>query len=826
MTPARSPDKESERLAALRRYDILDTSAEAEFDDITRLASQMCGTPIALISLLDTGRQWFKSKVGLEASETPRDLAFCAYALHSSEVMEVPNALDDERFRDNPLVTSDPNIRFYAGAPLVTPDGLSIGTLCVIDRKPRHLTPEQREALAALGRQVVRQLELRLTARREQQLTEELSRVEANKALEFFSHSVSQDLRETEARFRQLAEQNDEGLWFVALNPERVVYVNPAMEKFYELSAERFYQDPRVWLGAIHTDDRARVQDVWEAWAADQAPPLEEEYRVVRPDGSVRWALTSGTRIRDEAGAITQLSGRVRDITERKRTETELHLQSTALNAAANAIVITDRHGTIELINPAFTALTGYGVDEAIGKTLRELINSGVHDHAFFRRLWDTILAGRVWRGEITNRRKDGTRYLEAQTITPVKDAHGEIVHFIAIKLDLTEEKRLETQFRQAQKMESVGQLAGGIAHDFNNLLTVINGTAELGLAQVREGDQLHEDLQEIRRAGERAAALTRQLLVFSRKQILQPQIMNLNTVVAEMERMLRRLIGEDIDLVVVPTQGLGSIKADPGQIEQVIANLVVNARDAMPQGGQLSIEIQNVEIDEPYARQHGIAVQPGPYVMLAVSDTGVGMDEVTRERMFEPFFTTKGPDKGTGLGLSTVYGIVKQSDGVIRVHSEIGRGTSLKIYLPQVAEGAAGGRRRPTIAAAHGTETILLVEDVEGLRLLAKRMLESAGYTVLTAPNGDEALRVLEHYEGQVHLMVTDVVMPGMSGHTLAERLDQTRPRIKVLYMSGYTDDIIMRHGVLDERMPFLGKPFTVVELTRKVREVLDSQS
>jgi len=409
-------------------------------------------------------------------------------------------------------------------------------------------------------------------------------------------------------------------------------------------------------------------------------------------------------------------------------------------------------------------------------------------------------------------------------------DADGKPIELRGIGLDVTARKSLERQLEQSQKMESVGQLAGGIAHDFNNLLTVINGTAELAIAELREGgplhEDLHEDLQEIRRAGERAAALTRQLLAFSRKQILQPQAMDFNAVVVEMESLLRRLIGEDIDLVVRPTQGLGCVKADPGQMEQVIVNLAVNARDAMPHGGQLTIETRNVEIDEPYAREHGVAVKPGPYVMLAISDTGVGMDQVTREQIFEPFFTTKGPGKGTGLGLSTVYGIVKQSGGFIWVYSEVGQGTSFKIYLPQVADVAGGKRHSPTVAPAHGTETILLVEDVEGLRKLTKRMLESAGYTVLTAANGEEALLMLERDDKPLHLMVTDVVMPGMSGRTLAEQFDATRPGMKVLYMSGYTDDVVVRHGVLDEGMPFLAKPFTAVELTRKVREVLDSQS
>jgi two-component system cell cycle sensor histidine kinase/response regulator CckA len=403
--------------------------------------------------------------------------------------------------------------------------------------------------------------------------------------------------------------------------------------------------------------------------------------------------------------------------------------------------------------------------------------------------------------------------------------ADGRPMRLLGIATDITERRSLEARFEQAQKMEAIGQLAGGIAHDFNNLLTVINGTCELALAQAPAGGQLHEDLQEIRRAGERAASLTRQLLAFSRKQILQPRTLSLDAVVAEMESMLRRLIGDDIDLVLVPAVALGSVKADPGQMEQVVANLAVNARDAMPQGGKLTIELHNVDIDEPYARQRGVSVPPGPYVMLAVSDTGTGMDEATRQRIFEPFFTTKAPGKGTGLGLSTVYGIVKQSNGFIWVYSEAGHGTSFKMYLPQVADVAGG--KRPVSAvrpATPGTETILLVEDVPGLRQVTRRMLESAGYTVLVAASGEEAMLALDRHTEPVHLVITDVVMPGMSGRTLAERLSQTRQPMKVLYMSGYTDDVVVRHGVLDEGVPFVSKPFTGGELIRKVREVLDS--
>ena len=509
----------------------------------------------------------------------------------------------------------------------------------------------------------------------------------------------------------------------------------------------------------------------------------------------------------------------------RRATEAELRLLSAALNAAADAVVITDRKGMIAWVNPAFTAIAGYSTEEAVGRTPGDLVKSGVHPPEFYKDLWHTILAGYVWRGEITNRRKGRQLYPEAQTITPVKDATGEVTHFVAIKRDLTVEKQLQAQFLQAQKMETVGQLAGGIAHDFNNLITAINGTADLASLGLRQGDPLRTDFERIRKTGERAASLTRQLLAFSRKQFMAPEVLDLNAVVTDMQDMLQRLLGEDIELMVMPARPGGSVLVDRGQVEQVVMNLAVNARDAMPDGGALTIETDDVELDDSYAATHP-SVNPGPHVMLAVSDTGVGMGEAIRSRIFEPFFTTKGPGKGTGLGLAMVYGIVKQSGGSIWVYSEPGKGTTFKIYLPRV-EGVQPPREpppRPTPTAVTGTETILVVEDEEFLRELAARMLQMAGYTVLTASDGEEALQLLGRYDSPVHLVLTDVVMPGISGRELATRLATSHASVKVLYTSGYTDDVILRHGLLDRTTHFLSKPYSMDDLTRKVREALDA--
>ncbi len=386
------------------------------------------------------------------------------------------------------------------------------------------------------------------------------------------------------------------------------------------------------------------------------------------------------------------------------------------------------------------------------------------------------------------------------------------------------ERKSLEEQFRHSQKMEAFGQLAGGVAHDFNNLLTIISGYSEMMLQRLPAHDPGRDLVQEIYRAGERAASLTRQLLAFSRKQVLAPKVLDLNAVIADTEKMLRRLIGEDVALVMVLAPDLEPVKVDPGQIEQVIMNLAVNARDAMSEGGKLTIETRNVDLDETYATAYP-DVKPGRYVMLAVSDTGSGMTPDVQARIFEPFFTTKGPGKGTGLGLATVFGIVKQSGAHINVYSEPGHGAVFKIYLPIVKEKISSGRSLHDLrVAALGNETILLVEDDDAVRSLGRFCLQTLGYRVLEASNGQEAILIHEQHQGPIHLLITDVVMPEMGGRQLAEQLATRTAGMKVLYVSGYTDDAVFRHGVLEAEVAFLQKPFTIAALANKVREVLDS--
>jgi hypothetical protein len=410
----------------------------------------------------------------------------------------------------------------------------------------------------------------------------------------------------------------------------------------------------------------------------------------------------------------------------------------------------------------------------------------------------------------------------QAVLVSALDEASGQVV---GSWLDINERKGLEERLRVAQRMEAIGRLASGVAHDFNNLLTVILWNAEIARDRLGEGNPMRQYVQEVHRAGERASSLTQQLLAFSRKQVLEPRVLSLNAVVHDMDRMLRRLIGEDVELAVHLEPQLGRVKADPTQIEQVIMNLAVNARDAMPAGGRLAIETSNVELDEGYAARH-VAVRPGAYVLLIMSDTGEGMDPPTQARVFEPFFTTKERGRGTGLGLSTVYGIVKQSGGNIWVYSEIGHGSTFKIYLPRIEELAEPLTRPPLrIDSFRGTETILLAEDEDMLRSLVHKVLTTSGYTVLEAPGGREALALAKSHPGPIHLLLTDVVMPGMSGRELADRLMEERSSTSVLFMSGYTDETIAHHGMLEPGVVLLQKPFTASGLLRKLREVLDSR-
>lgn len=512
------------------------------------------------------------------------------------------------------------------------------------------------------------------------------------------------------------------------------------------------------------------------------------------------------------------------DITDRKKTEENLRLQSAALHAAASAIVITDKNGTIEWVNPAFVALTGYSTEEAIGKNPRELVKSGVHEQSLYKELWDTLLAGEVWRGEMTNRHKDGTYYPEGQTITPVKDAKGKITHFIAIKRDLTEQRKLEAQLQHAQKMESIGTLAGGIAHDFNNILTTIIGYGTFALLKMAPDDPNRLHIQHMLEASDRAAHLTKDLLLFSRKQVFNKKPLELNLVVTKVEKFLKRVIGEDIEFKTIPLQSPLPVLADDYQLEQVLMNLVTNARDAMPNGGTLTVTTAQVLLNEKFIASQNFG-KPGPYALITVTDTGSGMEEATRLRIFEPFFTTKEVGKGTGLGLAVAYGIIQQHDGYINVYSEPGTGTTFRIYLPLITVKVEEERWSQEEVSVGGTETILLAEDDEYVRDMTRSVLTDFGYTVIEAVNGADAVTKFTEHNESINLLLLDLIMPKMNGTEALDKIRQIRPGIKAIFSSGYAPDTIRQKAALADGIHLIAKPASPTELLRKVRQVLDEK-
>ncbi len=659
---------------------------------------------------------------------------------------------------------------------------------------------------------------------REELLTELTVLRERVRALEALVGNPPPAAEEEEARYRSLIddviESSTIGL-FILDADFRVVWMNRALENFFGLDRrEVIGQDKRRLIlerfKYLFADPEEYARQILASYQAQYYGEHFECHLLPDDTRQERWLEYWCQPIRSgvyRGGRIEHFT----DITERKRAEETF--KNLIMRAPIGIFII--QAGNFTLVNPGFLHITGYREEELLGRNSLSRVVPEFKDEV--RKNAIRMLQGKSslpFEFQVFNRAGEVRWIMES--LTPI--SYGGEQAILGFFMDITERRELEGQFLQAQKMEAIGRLAGGVAHDFNNLLTAISGYAEMLLLDVRQDPPGAHNIQEIIKATERGASLTRQLLAFSRKQILQPRLVNFNDVVADMDRMLARLIGEDIELVTLCDPALQMIKADPGQVEQVILNLAVNARDAMPQGGRLLVETANVHLDEAYAVRH-LEVTPGRYVMLAVTDSGVGIDPETLEHIFEPFFTTKSSGKGTGLGLSTVYGIVKQSGGHIWVYSEVGQGTTFKIYLP-VAETAEQPSipETPAEKPGKGWETILLVEDDEDLRTFIQQALSQYGYEVLSAAHGQEALEVSRNYPHVIHLLLTDVVMPQMGGYELEARLTATRPALKVLYMSGYTGNSPLLREAQSRGHAFVQKPFKVAALAAKVREILDA--
>jgi hypothetical protein len=629
---------------------------------------------------------------------------------------------------------------------------------------------------------------------------------------------VEQELRASETRARLLVDGNKEVAFYMLDPAGHVTTWNAGAERICGYRADEILGRH---FSVFHPPESLALGNPPKLLEQAGLGRVEAEGWRIRKDGTRFWADSILTAIRDDDGALLGFANITKDITARRRTEV---LLSATLDNVIDGIIGIDEHGKIESFNAAAEKMFGYQAREVIGKNVKVLMPEPYHSEH------DSYLANYMNSGEakvigigrqVVAKRKDGTTF-------PVDLAVSEFVlydrrHFTGAVRDITTQRKLEEQLRQAQKLEVIGRLAGGVAHDFNNLLTVILGYGELLLESIPQTDELWTCVEAINESGRRAAALTRQLLAFGRQTVLEPKLLEMNDVVRDTEKMLRRLIGEDVILATVLDAKSTRVLVDPGQIGQVLMNLAINARDAMPRGGRLTIETQNVELDADYARLHPGTTR-GSFVRLTMSDTGCGMTPEVKARIFEPFFTTKASGIGTGLGLATVYGIVKQSNGHIDVYSEPGMGTTIKILLPAAEQAAEAEERSGESPRAHkGSETILLVEDDDQVRRMALFTLERHGYDVLPASRGSEAVDIVENRSKPIDLVLTDVVMPEMSGRQLVEKLRARLAGAKVMFMSGYTDDAVIRHGILQAEVAFLQKPFTPAGLARKVREVLD---
>jgi len=625
-------------------------------------------------------------------------------------------------------------------------------------------------------------------------------------------------LRESEARLRRIIE---EAPFPATLHAEDgvVLFVNRVWE---ELTGYPAADLPTVaeWARRAYGTRQDEVLPGIEQLYGASGRVTEGEFEIRCADGSRRiWDFSSTPlgALPDGRRVVLSMAA---DVTERKRAEGERERLRAAIEQTAEAVIVTDTAGAIQYVNPAFERISGHSREEAFGQGLHRLLRGG-HDTDFYRGLWETLARGATWQGRIVNRRKDGTLYTTETVLSPVRDAEGRIVSFVGVMQDITDRLALEAQYRHAQKMESVGRLAGGVAHDFNNMLGAILGFADLELLNAEPGTTLQESLREIRRAAERSAELTRQLLAFARRQPVDPRVLDPNQAVGGALQMLRRLIGERITLDWQPGEGVWPVRIDPGQLDQVLTNLCVNAADAIDDVGRIRIETRNRTLDAAQRRELG--TEASEMVMLAVRDDGSGMDPETLEHLFEPFFTTKQAGRGTGLGLATVYGIVEQNGGRIRVSSAPDKGTSIEVFLPRsTGPVTESGRPAGSESEAGRGETVLVVEDEAQVLVLATRLLENLGYRVLAAHSSEEAIRLAQAHPDEIHLLLTDVVMPDMNGRDLAERVRRLRPRIRCLFTSGYAPGELLTSAGGASSHGFLAKPYTRQSLATKVREAL----
>ena len=936
MIVAKPTPNEGRRLDVLQNYGVLDSPPEQALDDLTSLAAQICGAPIALISLVDAHRQWFKAKVGWEIVETPRDISFCGHTIHQRDLLIVPDATKDKRFSDNPLVTGEPSIRFYAGAPLVSPEDEAMGAVCVIDRVPRTLTPAQQQSLRVLARQVMTHLELhrhmRESAASEERFRDAQDVTERKQAeiaslwlaaiVEFsddaiigkdlnsiitswnrgaekiFGYSASEMIGtsimrlipddrgdeenhilskikrgETLEHFETLRKTKDGRLINVSVTASpikdatgkvigvskvardwterkradqrltlldtcvsklndivlvteagpidepgpKIVFVNEAFERITGYtSAEALGRTPRFLQG--EKTDRHVLAEIREALQGQQ--PIRREIINYGKDGAEHWLDMDIAPIFDTAGKCTHFAAIERDITERKRADEQIAEQAALLDKARDAILVRDLEGKILFWNHGAERMYGWTREEAIGRNVGDLFYSDTKKFAQANAL--TVSRGE-WNGELQHQTMNRGRITIEARWTLIRNDDGQPKSVLAINTDITERKKIEAQFLRAQRMESIGTLAGGIAHDLNNILSPIMMAVEV-LKSFSSDPQAQSILNTLEVSAARGADIVRQVLSFARGMEGQRTEVQPKHLLNDLVSIIKDTFPKDIRLQFSIPNEMWTILGDPTQLHQILLNLCVNARDAMPDGGSLTVGAENCLLDEQYAAMN-IQAKAGRYVIISVTDSGMGIPPTLLDKIFEPFFTTKEINKGTGLGLSTVIAIVKSHEGFVNVYSEPGQGTTFKVYLPAVEMSSEARRQESEIVSLpRGSgETILVVDDEASIRTITSQTLEAFGYRVLAAMDGAEAVAVYAEHKNEIAVVLTDMMMPVMDGPATIHALLRINPTIKIIAASGLNSNGGVAKASSAGVKHFLTKPYTAGTLLKTMRTILD---
>ncbi|MEH2419518.1 MAG: PAS domain S-box protein [Nostoc sp.] len=806
-------NNEAARLEALLQYQILDTPPEEAFDDLAFLAAQICNTPIALINLIDSNRQWFKAKVGLDVQEMPRDTGLCPICMESGEVLIIPDTLADERFATNPIVTyAGLSVRFYAGIPLLASGGEAIGTLCIVDRVPRQISPKQVEVLQTLSHMVIRQLEIR------RNLVELASVKQEYK-------EAQEALHQSESTFGSFFNSSPLMIGIAELVDNDILHIsdNPATAKFFGLTPEAMQNRLVREMGATNKHVSQWIHHYRQAERTQS--PVKFEYSDETPQGQI-WVSATVSAIGVNSGSRMQFAYVAEDITERKQVEQKIREQAALLDIVTDVIVVQDLSNKILLWNKNAEKLYGWKSEEAIGKQSDELLSTESLSQNL--EIYQTVLKDGSWQGELQKTSKSGKKLIVKSCWTLINDQHSQAKSILVIDTDITQKKQLEKQFLHAQRMESIGVLASGIAHDLNNVLSPILMSVHLLKAKSCD-QQINQILSIIESNAKRGTDLVKQVLSFARgiggdvqgqAATHQCTVLQVKHLILEMQPIISQTFPKSIAVYIEIQDELLPICADSTQLHQVLINLCLNARDAMPTGGTLTISAENIWIDETYASMY-IEATVGAYIVLTVADTGLGINSEILDRIFEPFFTTKELGKGTGLGLSTVMTIIKEHGGLINVSSCVGKGTKFKVYFPAVNQVPIQSLEDIEIPTGSG-ECILVVDDEAAIQEITKTSLENYNYTAITASNGMEALAIYAQHKEKISAAIIDMIMSNMDGATTICRLQNINPLLPIIVVSGLATSEQVPIDKTAEHTVFLPKPYTTQELLKTLHAVI----